>query len=112
MTDILGRDRLQAGVLDVAHTSGIRGSVTFQCPFTNDCQNNKCLWKQRDCLGRSVWYVHDNPEHYKQQDEITKEFGEPYFPQWRTFAGTNCMMLYCTGMKLDGKFPNKQGGDE
>ena len=94
-------------VNDIDHTAGLRGTATFNCPFTADCENDRCFWKQRDCHGRCPWAVFDNPEHDKEQAAITEKYGDPYFPEWKIFPGTNCLMTYCVDTKVDGEFPNR-----
>jgi len=96
-------------VNDIAHTAGLRGTATFNCPFTQDCENERCFWKQRDCYGRSPWATAwQDPEYVKKMEEVTREHGEPYFPTWSIQTGTNCIMVYCKDTMVDNKFPNKE----
>lgn len=95
-------------VNDINHTSGLRGTASFNCPFTKDCENDSCFWKQRDCYGRCPWATAMmDPEYVKLENNIVKEHGQPYFPEWRVFTGTNCLIMYCIDTKVDGKFPNR-----
>ena len=95
-------------VNDINHTSGLRGTATFQCPFTKDCANNRCFWKQRDCYGRCPWATALlDPEYAKLAQEITDKYGEPYFPEWVIQTGTNCLMMYCKDTKVDNEYPNQ-----
>jgi hypothetical protein len=66
----------------------------IQCPFTKQCQNNQCFWRQRDVFGRTPWaiaYMHDK----ENQDKITQEHGEPYFPDLKISTLTNCLGISC-----------------
>jgi len=53
------------------------------------------------------WVVFDNGEYAKKLAEIQTKYGEAYFPEWKVFTGTNCLIMYCQDTKVDGKFPNK-----
>jgi hypothetical protein len=78
--------------------------AVLQCPWTKDCQNTRCFWKQRDCFGRKAFdalpisiYRHNE---INQQDQITAQYGEPYFPEWKITVGTNCMYISCKDKEI------------
>ena len=95
-------------VNDINHTSGLRGTATFQCPFTADCENDQCFWKQRDCYGLCPWAVFDNGEYAKELEQIVATYGRAYFPEWAIQPATNCIMMYCKDTKVDGEYPNRE----
>jgi hypothetical protein len=72
----------------------------FQCHLTEQCKNNLCFWKQRDCFKRSYWIsVSFDQKIIEEQEEITKKYGKAIFPNIIVQAGTNCIDVVCTDYK-------------
>lgn len=64
----------------------------FQCSSTQTCQNTRCFWKQRDCMGRSPWAMAYQDPSYVEKMKLLEE---PYFPKWNVTVGTNCLCAIC-----------------
>lgn len=71
----------------------------YQCKWTNECQNNKCFWKQRDCYGLEPFpcYIDSNGEYpaMEKNKKILEIYGPTYFPKFNIIAGTNAMYIKC-----------------
>jgi hypothetical protein len=72
--------------------------ATIQCPVTDQCENDKCFWRQRDVFGRTPWYIAYIADR-ENQDKITQEHGEPYFPKLEVHTGTNYLGICCPDYK-------------
>lgn len=93
--------RLQLYINDPDEHSkeGIRGSINFQCPWTKQCNNDRCFWKQRSTHGRCPWTLFDDPEQEQKHKDIEQAYGKPYFPEWKVQVGTNVLTAYCPDFK-------------
>jgi len=80
---------------------GCAPHVTIQCPNTDVCRNNQCLWRQRDIFGRNLMYIPPEqfPDEAEQQAELRAEleakYGPAHFPEWTCTVGTNCVYAIC-----------------
>lgn len=77
-------------------------ATSVHCPYTGECNNHQCFFKQRDYYGLSSFLSND-PEEQNKQDELReqliKTYGESFWPNVRLVPSTNCMHLICK----DGK---------
>jgi hypothetical protein len=73
-----------------------------KCYFVEECQNDKCFFRQRDVHGLCIWtvaYENGSPEFKKQQNEIPKKLGVWKYPKLVLTDGTNCMYIKCKSFK-------------
>jgi hypothetical protein len=86
------------------YKNGDGWSLTYQCPLTSECQNNKCFWKQRDCFGLQPFPVYQDEDGnwpaMEKNVAIQEEFGDSYFPEHIISVGTNDMIITCKDRKF------------